>query len=207
MKERSTFDKVDGVVYKALRYISYAATVFLVAIMLVAFINVILEKLHKLGVPVNGIPDTMQWVQYMNICVVYLATAFVTLERGHSGLDLLTRHYPKWLQKALTAFAYLCGAVVIGYMAYLGYIKVLVGQIEKNARINETVATAFPQWPFGVVYLVGMALLAFSCLWAIVRVCAGRSVASDARDIEEDTRQKLAEKAAEEAKEAEGGEE
>ena len=203
MKERTLFDKVDGVVYKALRYISYVATVFLVAIMLIAFINVILEKLHQIGVPVSGIPDTMPWIQYMNICVVYLATAYVTLERGHSGLDLLTRHYPKWLQKALSILAYLCGAVVIGYISYLGYIKVFVGQIEKNARINDTMASSFPQWPFGLVYFVGMGLLAFSCIWAIVRIIAGRAVATEARDIEEDTRQKLAEKAAEEA---EGGE-
>ena len=49
MKDRSLFDKVDSVIYKALRYISYVATVFLLGIMLMAFINVVLEKLHKLG--------------------------------------------------------------------------------------------------------------------------------------------------------------
>ena len=93
--------------------------------------------------------------------------------------------------------------MVIGYISYLGYIKVFVGQIEKNARINDTMASSFPQWPFGLVYFVGMGLLAFSCIWAIVRIIAGRAVATEARDIEEDTRQKLAEKAAEES---EGGE-
>ena len=196
MKERTLFDKVDGVIYKVLRYISYAATVFLVAIMLVSFINVILEKLHQVGVPVSGIPNTVNWVQFMNVCVVYLAVAYVTLERGHSGLDLLTRHYPKWLQKACSILAYACGAVVIGYIGYLGYAKVFVSQLEKNTRINETLASAFPAWPFGLVYFVGMGLLAFSCLWAIVRICAGRPVATEARDIEEETRQKLAEDAA-----------
>ena len=203
MKERTVFDKVDGVIYKVLRCISYAASVFLVAIMLISFINVILEKLHQVGVPVSGIPHTMSWVQYMNICVVYLATGYVTLERGHSGLDLLTRHYPGWLQKAFSILAYACGAVVIGYITYLGYVKVLVSQIEKNARINEGVASAFPAWPFGLVYTVGMGLLAFSCVWAIVRICANRPVATEARDIEEETRQKLAEDA---AKAEEGGE-
>ncbi len=203
MKERTVFDKVDGVIYKVLRCISYAATVFLVAIMLVSFINVLLEKLHQVGVPVNGIPNTVNWVQYMNVCVVYLATAYVTLERGHSGLDLLTRHYPKWLQKAFAILAYACGTVVIGYISYLGYIKVFAVQLERNTRINETLATAFPAWPFGLVYFAGMGLLAFSCLWAIVRICANRPVATEGRDIEEETRQKLAEDA---AKAEEGGE-
>ena len=203
MKDRSLFDKVDSVLYKALRYISYVATVFLLGIMLLAFLNVVLEKLHKLGVPVNGIGDTMNWIKYMNICVVYLATAYVTLERGHSGLDLLTRHYPKVVQKLLGVLAYLCGTVVIGYISYLGYTKVLVGQIEKNARINDTLAASFPQWPFGVVYMVGMGLLAFSCLWAAIRIIAGRKPAAEAVDMEEKNKEALAAKAEEEAK---GGE-
>ena len=113
MKQHATFDKVDGVIYRILRYISYAATFFLFVTMMIAVINVILEKLHKLGAPVAGIADTVNWIKYMNVCVVYLCTAYITLERGHSGVDLLTRHYPKVVQRILSALAYLLGCSVI----------------------------------------------------------------------------------------------
>ena len=178
------FDKVDSVVYRVLKVISYLAGIFLLAIMLLAVVNVVLEKLHKINVPVSGIGDTKQWIQYMNICVVYFATAFVTLERGHSSMDLLTRRYPKIVQKILNAVAYLAGTVVFGFISYLGVVKVLAGQLANNARINETLATSFPQWPFGAVYAFGFAILSFSCLWAVVRICFGKGVAQEAVDVE-----------------------
>lgn len=201
MKGKSAFDKVDSVVYRVLRYISYAATFFLFVTMMIAVINVILEKLHKLGAPVSGIADTVNWIKYMNVCVVYLCTAYITLERGHSGIDLLTRHYPKVVQKILSIIAYLCGGVVIGYISYLGYAKVFVGQLANNARINDTLASSFPQWPFGLAYFVGMGLLSFSCFWAVIRVLFGKKPAQDAVDPEEVNEELRAAAAAEKEKE------
>ncbi len=180
--KQSTFDKVDAVVYKVLKWISYGAIVFLALMMVMAFFNVVLEKLHKIGVPVSGIANTQNWIKFMNICVVYLGTAFVTLERGHSGLDLLTRRYPVVVQRILSALAYFSGFVVISFITYVGYVKVLSVQIANNVKINETIATSFPQWPFGVVYVVGMGLLAFSCFWAFLRICYGKKPAQEAVD-------------------------
>lgn len=206
-KQHPTFDKVDAAVYKVIRVISYLAAFFLLAIMVLAVVNVILEKAHKMGVPVSGIGDTKQWIQYMNICVVYFATAFVTLERGHSNMDLLTRRYPKIVQKILTFVAYVAGTVVFGYIGYLGIVKVLAGQLANNARINETLASSFPQWPFGVVYAFGFLLLAFSCLWGVVRICFGKNVAQEAVDVEAKNAELLKEAEAEAALAANNGEE
>ncbi len=184
--EHPTFDKVDNVAYKIFRYISYAATAFLFLTMMTAVINVILEKLHKLGVPVSGINDTVNWIKYMNICVVYLCTGYITLERGQSGVDLLTRRYPPAVQKILGILAYVSGTVVIAYISYLGYTKVVISHIEKNVRINDTIASSFPQWPFSLLYAIGMALLSFSCLWAVIRILFGKKPAQDAIDPEEE---------------------
>ena len=206
-KQHTTFDKVDAVVYKVIRFVSYFAAIFLLAIMVLAVANVILEKAHKMGVPVSGIGDTKQWIQHMNICVVYFATAFVTLERGHSNMDLLTRRYPAVVQKVLNFVAYIAGTAVFGYIGYLGVVKVLAGQIANNARLNETLATSFPQWPFGVAYAFGFLLLAFSCLWGVVRLIFGKPVAQEAVDVEAKNAELLKEAEAEAALAAKNGEE
>ncbi len=190
--KRTPFDKVDNVVFRTLKYVSYLAVFFLAAIMVLAFVNVVLEKLKKVGVPVSSIADTANWIKFMNVGVVYLATAYVTLERGHSGVDLLTRHYPKVVQSILHAIAHLCGGVIISYITYLGYVKVLTVQLANNARINDTLASSFPQWPFGVLYLVGMGLLAFSQFWGFLRICMGRPAASNAVSLEEQSEALLA---------------
>lgn len=192
MKEKSLFDKIDNGIFKTLKYISYVATVFLAAMMILAVVNVVLEKLKKIGVPVEGIGDTPNWIMYMNIGVVFLASAYVTLERGHSGVDLLTRHYPKAIQNALGVLTHLAGCVVFAYISYLGYIKVLIPQLANNARINDTLASSFPQWPFGALYIFGMVILSFSQLWGAVRICMGQPAASNAANLEKESEELLA---------------
>lgn len=185
MKAKTVFDKVDNVVYRALRIVSYMATAFLALIMVIAVVNVILEKLAKAGLPVSGVASSTNWIQFLNVGVVYLATAYVTLERGHAGVDLLTKHYPKTVQRILYAFAHLSGSVVIGYIAYRGFVKVLAEQLSNNARINSTLGSSFPQWPFGVIYCVGMSLFAFSFFWGFLRICFNKPAASEAADLDE----------------------
>ena len=61
--KKTAFAKVDGVVTRVLKYIAYISAACLLGIMLVAFINVIGEKLRKLGLPVTGIPASTEIVQ------------------------------------------------------------------------------------------------------------------------------------------------
>lgn len=207
--KQSRFDKVDNAVYKILRAIAYCGTVFLAGIMLLAFVNVVLEKLHKIGVPVTGIADTANMIKFMNVAVVYLATGFVTLERGHTSVDLLTRRYHRYVQTAIEAISHLAGAIIIAYVTYLGYLRVLTNQIENNARINDTLASSWAQWPFGLIYVVGMGLLSFSFLWGFIRICFRRPAASAAVDPEAENEKLLAQVRSEEECEAKakGGEE
>lgn len=185
LKESSTFEKVDKVVFKIVRFVSYLATVFLLLIMLIAVVNVLGEKLQKIGFPVTGVTNSSNWVQFLNVGVVYLTCAYVTLERGQTSVDLILKHYPKTVQRILNIFANLVGCVVVGYIAWRGTVKVFAEQLSTNARINASMGTSFPQWPFGLIYSVGMWLLAFSLLWAMVRLCAGRPAASMALDLDE----------------------
>ncbi len=54
--KKRAFAKVRQCRHRVLKYIAYISAVCLLGIMLVAFINVIGEKLRKLGLPVTGIP-------------------------------------------------------------------------------------------------------------------------------------------------------
>ena len=81
------YDKVDNVIVKILKYVSYISGVCLIAIMFVAFFNVLGEKIfHK------GIPASTEIIQYLHIPVVFLACGYVTLDTGHTKIDLLAKH-------------------------------------------------------------------------------------------------------------------
>ena len=169
--KKTAFAKVDGVVTRVLKYIAYISAACLLGIMLVAFINVIGEKLRKLGLPVTGIPASTEIVQYLHIPVVFLAAAFVTLDRGHTRIDLLCVKLPKALQKVFALIGNLCGIGICTLIGYRGFIQ--MGKFISRHKMSSVSGVGFPLWPFALIMSVGFILLALSFLWAIVRDLAG----------------------------------
>lgn len=179
----TTFDRVDALVFKLIKWISYISGVCLVGIMLVAFFNLVGEKLGKLANDmawtwfpdfIGGIPLSTEIIQYLHIPVVFLATAYVTLDRGHTAIDMLSSKFPKAMQKFFSLLGNLLGVAVTGFIAYRGFFVLVPRQMETFAKISSS-SFAPPLWPFGVIHSVGFLLMAISFLWAIVRILSGRS--------------------------------
>lgn len=103
--QKNAFEKIDGVVFRALKCIAYVSAACLVGIMLVAFFNVVGEKLRKVGLPVTGIPASTEIIQYLHIPVVFLAAAFVTMDRGHTRIDLVSAQLPSLPRRFSTSSA------------------------------------------------------------------------------------------------------
>ena len=171
MKEKLTFEKVDNGICKVLKCIAYISAACLVAIMLVAFFNVLGEKLRKTGLPVTGIPASTEIIQYLHIPVVFLAAAFVTLERGHTRIDLLSAKFPLMMQKICNIIGYLLGMGVCSLIAWRGWIR--MGKFIARHTMSSTSGVAFPLWPFALILVIGFVLITISFLWAIVREVAG----------------------------------
>lgn len=165
----SAFDKIDGIICKVLRYVTYVSAICLVGIMLVAFFDVVGSKLHTFGLPVKGVPAANEIIQYLHIPMVYLAAAYVTLDRGHTKIDLLSAKFPRVLQKICNIFGCLLGIGLCGIISWRGYV-----QMEKyitRRTMSSVSGVGFPLWPFALILIIGFVLLAVSLIWAIVREC------------------------------------
>ncbi len=142
--------------------------------MLVAFLNVVGEKLAKLGIPgMGGIPMSMALIQYFHIPVVFLASAFVTLDRGHTSIDMLSTKFPKSVQKGFIVLGHLLGAAISFFISYRAFFVLMVRFYVSKAPITSTSnVQAWPKWPFAFVHGLGFFLLGVSFVWAIVRIFA-----------------------------------
>lgn len=161
----------DRVLVKIYRAIAYIATFALLAIVLIAFLDVCGEKLAKLGVPISGIPNYSNWIAYLHVVVVFFTCGYVTLDRGHTIVDILTSRLPRVLNRITGFLGLVFGAMTAAFLSYRG----LAGLLPDSLRYNTTITTTsqFPQWPFVVVYIIGCILLAVSFLWATVRYAVG----------------------------------
>ena len=157
--------KTDQAIMRIYRVISYGSVFFLVAIMLIAFFNVLGEKiLHK------GIPASTELIKYFHVPTVFLCSGYVTLDRGQTAIDLLSSHFPKGLQKVCSIFSYLLGTVVSAFMGYRGLVQ-MGKHLSTHAR-SSTTGFGFPLWPFSLLFAIGFFMLAFSFVWSIVRMYA-----------------------------------
>ena len=165
----SGFIRVDRKVKKFVRFFCYLSAIALIVIMLIAFINVIGEKLAGAGVTwIHGIPNSNYLIQYFHIPLVFLAAGYVTLDQGHTRIDLLIHKWPA-VEKVALFIGHILGAALSFFISYRGATVTLVKNISKNMRIAST-ATSPKQWPFTICHCVGFALLGFSFIWAAVRM-------------------------------------
>lgn len=165
----SGFKRVDNVIRKILRFFCWISAAALIIIMLIAVINVIGEKLAQAGVSWSrGIPNNNGLIQYFHIPLVFLAAGYVTLDQGHTRIDLLIQKLPK-VEKVFMFIGHVLGAAIAFYISYRGVVGVLVTDLAQHKHIT-TVATSPLAWPFTVCHCVGFFLLGFSFLWAMVRM-------------------------------------
>ena len=163
------FARADRVVRKILRFFCWLSAVALIVIMLIAFINVCGEKLLKAGVTwAKGIPNSNFLIQYFHIPLVFLAAGYVTLDQGHTRIDLIIQKWPK-VEKIAMLVGHVLGAGLSFFISYRGVAVTLMKDFEKNVRIAAT-ANSMRAWPFTVCHCVGFFLLGVSFVWAFVRM-------------------------------------
>ena len=170
-KSHPVVEKIDTMACRILKYIAWVSAVCLVVIMLVAFFNVLGEKLRGVGVPISGIPASTEIIQYLHIPVVYLAAAYVTLDRGHTRIDLLSAKFPTALQRCFTVIGDILGIGVSGLIAWRGFVQ--MGKFIARHKMSSVSGVGFALWPFVLIMSLGYILLALSLIFHIVREVSG----------------------------------
>ena len=176
-KNEGWFDKADRLVVNILKVLSNFSGIFLIGIMFVAFFNVLGEKLFH-----HGIPMSTELIQYFHVPVVFLAACYVTLDNGHTTIDILSSHFPRAVQKVCNTIGYILGVVMCSFVAVMGISR--MNQAITNHTKSSTTGVGFPIWPFILIFVIGFFLLALSFLWSIVRLYC-RKDAISATKIEE----------------------
>lgn len=165
----SKFLKVDQIVRRVLRFFCWLSAASLIIIMCVAFFNMVGEKLGRAGIAwASGIPNSTAIIQYFHIPLVFLAAGYVTLDQGHTRIDLLIQKAPK-LEKVFMAIGHVLGAGISFFISYRGVFVTLMENFRINAHISTT-ADSWLVWPFTVCHCLGFFLLGISFIWALVRM-------------------------------------
>lgn len=172
------YDKLDNLIVKILKYVSYISGVCLILIMFVAFFNVLGEKIfHK------GIPASTEIIQYLHIPVVFLACGYVTLDTGHTKIDLLSQKLPQMVQFICNIIGNLIAVFITAFVGYRGLIQ--MGKFLSTHAKSSTTGVGFVKWPFALIFSVGFFLLSISFIWATVRLIVERKRSKNNKEVEQ----------------------
>ena len=166
----SRFRSFDDKLVRFFRIFANISAVALIVIMLLAFVDVVGCKLKAAGVMwAHGINNNNNMIQYFHIPLVFLSAACVTLDQGHTRIDLICGKFPAWLEKGFMFLGHILGAAISFFVVYRSVAVTLVSQLEHHTRIADT-STSWFAWPFTVCHIVGFFLLGLSFVWSMVRM-------------------------------------
>ena len=133
---------------KALKILGAAA---LVGMMLLTCADVVGRYL---GHPIFG---SVEIVGYLAVMTAIMALSYTHEEKGHIGVEILVRHFPKRMQDGIEIFTHVIGTVLAGVIAwrmflYAGTIR-RSGEVSMNLELPEHVIIYVASFCFFVLVL------------------------------------------------------
>jgi TRAP-type C4-dicarboxylate transport system, small permease component len=124
-------------------------TVILVAMIVLAFTQVILRNFFN-----SGITWADPLVRHLVLWVGFIGASVATKEDSHLAIDLVSRFLPVSLKKPTAMFVHAASAVVCGFLAHASY-KFVLGERE----MGEMLMPGVPTWWAIAIIPVGFGLM------------------------------------------------
>lgn len=100
----------------------------------------------------------------MFILISLFGAAAVAREGGHLGLDLITSHLPKKIQKSANILVWVCAALFSVFMIINGF-RMVRSEIELGMK---TPSLGWPEWWFGIIIPIsGIFILIRFTQWTV----------------------------------------
>jgi len=101
------------------------------------------------------VPNAIEMGQSLMVAGIYLGVAYVTMQRGHVNIDLLTRRLPPRIQAALDAMVNVVAVIIFGVLTWASGV---VGWEAYTVRACKIAAFMWPIWPFQILLCVGLGM-------------------------------------------------
>ncbi len=154
---------LDGFYTALTRFFTYLAGAALFVIVAVCVIDVVSWKFFDWP-----FPSQQGLVTYLNVALVFLAVAYVQMDRGSVAIELLQDSFGlRGISKlAVRVFASILGAGISLFCAYRGWY--LLADLYRT-HASDTGVWHFPIWPFELTMVLGWFLLGVAFLFTIGR--------------------------------------
>lgn len=156
---------IDRALTTVMKVIAWAAAVFLVAVMLIAFVDAFMAKVF-----IRSIPHANEFIKYAGVPIVFFALAYAQMCGRHTKIELLTNKLPRSVARVLAVIMCAMGAALCFFMVWRG--AVYTSETYRTGVLSGTI-DGFKVYPFPAMMTLGWGMWGIAFLWDIVRTVTG----------------------------------
>jgi TRAP-type C4-dicarboxylate transport system permease small subunit len=153
---------IDAAVTKVTEWFLSVSILCLVGMMILLTIDIITTKFFNMPIP--GVTEI---VEDLNIPLVFMAMAYVQLERGHISGPIFEKSFSATINRYIKIGGYFLGILITSFIAWRSislFLEMLaVGEVKSGA-------IHFPLWPFALSSALSFILFAIALALSIVRI-------------------------------------
>ncbi len=162
-----------SIVSVAARALAFVACVFLFAMMVLTFVDVIGRYLF-----LSPLPAAYEMVSLIMPAIIFFALPLTILRDGHVTVDLLDNFVPKWLARYQAILANVFGACAFALVSWRLFIRSR-DQYEYQEVTDELVLEL---WPFSTAMAVLCAVAVLAFVANVVRLVRQRTPGNGSHD-------------------------
>ncbi|MFX0200946.1 MAG: TRAP transporter small permease subunit [Candidatus Hodarchaeota archaeon] len=155
---------IDAAITKVTVWFLFVSVLCLVVMMVLLTIDIITTKFFNMPIP--GVTEI---VEDLNIPLVFMAMAYVQLERGHIAGPIFENRFSATINNYIKIGGYFLGILITSFVAWrsISLLKEMlaVGEVKSGA-------IHFPLWPFALSSALSFVLFALTLALSIVRLLA-----------------------------------
>lgn len=168
MNDMKLWHGIYAVLDRVIKWSVYVAVFCSAVILIASVLDVIGAKFFN-----HGLPGANAFVEELNLVLVFMAIAYVQIERGHLNITMISRLMSPGLKHVMTLGGHVLGILACGF--YSWRTLVLVQTMIATHDIKNAAAIEFPLWPFALVNFYGYAMLTVAFI-----LCFGRGIIAGA---------------------------
>jgi TRAP-type C4-dicarboxylate transport system permease small subunit len=115
----------------------------------------------------RGVPGANAFVEELNLVVVFMAIAYVQIERKHVTITMLHRCMSERIKHWITLFGDVLGILTCGFFSWRTFI--LMQNMIAISDIKNAAAIEFPLWPFALVNFYGFIILTIAFILCLIK--------------------------------------
>ncbi len=166
--------RIDHIVYQIMKVFTWISGGAVVAVMLLAFADVVSTKFFN-----RAIPSATEMITYMNVLIVLPTLGYIQLDTGHINVELFSK-IPAAGKKAIRLFSNLLGLAISAMLGWFALKQTGVYIVKGTlSSVSALTKGAFVIWPFAAVFAFGLFAFSVAIIWSFVREFTGLEIVNN----------------------------